>query len=404
MHIFQPLRNKAFAGLWLSYSVSVAATAILPTIITLMILDWHDGFASLGIALSVRTFGFIAGAVAGGYFADRWPRQRVLCTASILRCLSTLAILLFFHDNIVAISCCLFFSGAGEGIFRSAYQATMADIVTLEQRQTANALTTLSLRVGLTAGPLLAVAINTSFGATWGLGLASMLWALSAIAILGLPQHLARQNPAHGRAATNFLADYRDGLAEVLRHRWFIAGLSALLIWLGIGNSIQQLMLPVVSRESLGGDAFIGIALGAYSVGALVGGVLLGSVRISRPGIFAFSGLALYGLVPLALYSHSPTLVVVSYFLGGIGIELFNIPWFTAIQNEVPKNMLGRVSSIDFLISYGAAPLTLAAMPTFITAAGQGPALVISGIVVLIVPLFALLAPGALRFRDPRIP
>jgi len=401
MQILQPLRNKVFAGLWVSYSVSVAATAILPTILTLMILDWHNGIADLGIALSVRTFGFVAGAVVGGYFADRWPRQKVLCAASALRSASTLAIASLFHDNIIAIACCLFFSGAGEGIFRSAYQATMADVISAEFRQSANALTTLSLRIALTAGPLLAVVIHSSFGAEFGLGVVSFLWALSATVIFILQRRLIRQGVPSRRANANFLSDYRDGLAEAFRHRWFIAGLSVLLIWLGLGNSIQQLMLPVISRTYLNGDAFIGIALGAYSIGALAAGAFLGSFRVSRPGILAFCGLALYGLVPMALYSHSAALIVLSYFLGGVGIELFNIPWFTAIQNEVPKDMLGRVSSIDFLISYGAAPLTLAAMPMFVVSAGQEVALLAAGAVVLVAPLLALVVPGVAFFKEP---
>lgn len=202
-------------------------------------------------------------------------------------------------------------------------------------------------------------------------------------------------------SSRSFLADYRAGLAEALRHRWFVSGLVVLLIWLGLGNSIQQLMLPVISRSYLGGDAFIGLALGAYSVGAVAGAVFLGTFKVARPGILAFCGLALFGLVPLALYSHSAPLILLSYFLGGIGIELFNIPWFTAIQNEVPKEMLGRVSSIDFLISYGAAPLALAAMPALLQFAGEAPALLAAGMIVLIVPLLALAIPGTQQFKEP---
>ena len=402
MHILQPLRNPVFAGIWVSYSISVVATAILPTILTLMILDWHNGISDLGVALSLRTLGFVVGAVAGGYFADRLPRQKVLCGASALRSLSVLAIALFFHDKILAISACLFLSGAGEGIFRSAYQATMADVIASDLRQSANALTTLSLRIALTAGPLLAVAMHAGFGAKFGLFAASFFWALSAVIIFSLQRRLANPVGLAKREAKSFVADYREGLVEALRHRWFIAGLAVLLVWLGLGNSIQQLMLPIISRSYFGGDAFIGIALGAYSIGAVAGGIFVGTFRVSRPGMLAFIGLALFGLVPLSLYSHSGPLIILSYFLGGAGIELFNIPWFTAIQNEIPKDMLGRVSSIDFLVSYGAAPLTLAAMPTLLLLIGQGPALLLVGGIVIAVPMLALLVPGVKELKEPR--
>jgi MFS family permease len=399
MRIVQPLRNPAFVGLWLSYSASIGATSIVPTALTLMILDWQDGIADLGLALAVRTFGFLAGAVAGGHLADRYPRQGVLCGASALRSITVLTIAWILHGNIIAVSCCLFFAGAGEGISRSAYQATMADLVPDEQLQSANALTTLSMRIALTIGPLIAVAIHSRFGSLLGLQLAGGLWALSAFAAFAL-RRFHSTDEGMQRPRTNALADFRAGLTEAFRHRWFVAGLLALLVWLGLGNSIQQLLLPVISRAHLDGDAFIGIALGAYSVGALVGGLVMGSVRLRRPGILAFCGLALFGLVPLALATHSAILIVPAYFLGGFGIELFNIPWFTAIQNEVPKDMLGRVSSIDFLVSYGAAPLALAVMPLALETVGQRTSLLSVGAIVLIVPIVLLMVPSASRLKE----
>jgi Na+/melibiose symporter-like transporter len=105
--------------------------------------------------------------------------------------------------------------------------------------------------------------------------------------------------------------------------------------------------------------------------------------------------------VPLALCSQSAPLILAAYFLGGMGIELFNIPWFTAIQNEVPRDLLGRVSSIDFLVSYGAAPLALAAMPAALALVGQQAGLIATGVIVLVLPVLALRVPGTADFREP---
>lgn len=48
--------------------------------------------------------------------------------------------------------------------------------------------------------------------------------------------------------------------------------------------------------------------------------------------------------------------MVAAYVVAGLGIELFNVPWFTATQREVEPGKLARVSSLDFLFSYGLAP------------------------------------------------
>lgn len=404
MNLLQPLRHPAFSGLWTSYTLSTGATTILPTVLTLTILDWNRGIGDLGVVLSARTMGFLAGALIGGQIADRYRRDGAVIFACLLRALAVLAIAWIFDRNLTAFSVCLFLTGGGEGTFRSAYQSAIADVVGKDMLQQANALTTLSARIVQTAGPLLAVALYGLWGGTSALSLAAALWLLAGATVFCLrrrfPEH--RPDAAGSEKRPGLWASYVDGLKEARRHRWFIAGLWALLVWLGIGNAIQQLLLPVVSREVFGGDGVIGVALGCYACGALAGGLLLGSVSIPKTGLIGFIGLALYGLVPLALYSESLALILIAYALAGVGIELFNIPWFTAIQREVPREMLGRVSAIDFLISYGAAPLALAVMPAAIETLGRPTALVAAGLIVIAAPVVCLGMPGVAAMGERR--
>ena len=77
-------------------------------------------------------------------------------------------------------------------------------------------------------------------------------------------------------------------------------------------------------------------------------------------------------------------LLVAAYVVTGIGIELFNVPWFTATQREVEPRLLARVSSIDFLFSYGLAPLGLALIAPAMTAFGTGPVLLACTLICLL--------------------
>jgi hypothetical protein len=90
--------------------------------------------------------------------------------------------------------------------------------------------------------------------------------------------------------------------------------------------------------------------------------------------------------------------VVAAYVVTGIGIELFNVPWFTATQREVDPRLLARVSSVDFLFSYGLAPLGLALIAPAITAFGAGPVLLACAVVCLAAPAAAMLVPGTRAF------
>ncbi|GEN26536.1 hypothetical protein HVA01_01820 [Halovibrio variabilis] len=196
---------------------------------------------------------------------------------------------------------------------------------------------------------------------------------------------------------------YKEGLDEASSHRWFLAGLTALAIWLSMSYSIQQIMLPVTSKEMFGSNTLIGIALGCYSAGAIAASVFIGRIGAKKIGLVAFIGLSFYGFVPLALaYGESKYLILLAYFIGGIGIEAFNIPWFTAIQREVPESLIGRVTSFDFLVSYGVAPITLAIFPYAIDIFGSDYVLYFAGLITIFSSLIALLVPGAITLRDPK--
>ena len=75
----------------------------------------------------------------------------------------------------------------------------------------------------------------------------------------------------------------RDGFDEVRRRRW---------LWLGLLNAFLYLMLvvapfevigPVIAKRDLGGAFEWGVILTGFSVGTLLGGLVMLRVRLERP-------------------------------------------------------------------------------------------------------------------------
>lgn len=124
-------------------------------------------------------------------------------------------------------------------------------------------------------------------------------------------------------------------------------------------------------------------------------------------GWWAFAGLAAYGSVAVAMAVclsadvHWGVIVAV-YVVAGVGIEVFNVPWFTSVQREVAPQLVARVSSVDFLVSYGLAPLGLAAMAPAALHFGLVPVLVAVTIMCAIAGVLACLVPGTRTLHDPR--
>ncbi|PPK67011.1 MFS transporter [Actinokineospora auranticolor] len=398
------LRQKAFGRLWLSYTASAVATGLLPTALILAILDRHNGFTALGLVLGARTLGFLIGALPAGVIADRYPRAKALACSSLLRAAGAAAVALLLDLPTIALCAAVFLAGAGEGVFRSAYQALVGELVAEEHRHEANAATTLSLRVCLVAGPTAAVALHSGLGRTTSLLIAAALWLVSTALVAPLARG-DRKPPETNETSRNALADFGHGLREARRHRWFLAGLAALIFWLALGEAAKYLMLPIIARDRFGGDWLIGAALGAYSLGAVGAAVLMSRWRPRRPGIPAMIMLGSYGLVPLSLaFAHHSWIIIACCAVGGAGIEIFNIPWFTAIQREVPQHLQARVSALDFLVSYGMSPLGLALLPAIIADVGGTTTLTVCGLLVIAAALLTLLVPGMATFTDPHHP
>ena len=81
------------------------------------------------------------------------------------------------------------------------------------------------------------------------------------------------------------------------------------------------------------------------------------------------------------------------------------IVWVTLKQREVPAALLGRVSSLDWLISIGLLPISFALTGPVAAAIGAQATLVAAGVAGTVVTLSALLLPGMLAVeRSPALP
>ncbi|MFG2229906.1 MFS transporter [Streptomyces sp. NPDC048723] len=394
------LRDTAFLRLWAGTTASGLATWALPFVLGLAVLHRELGAAGLGLVLAARTAGFLVAVAVGGVLADRHAR-RVVVLWSALAAASAAPLLAFgLGRSLLVMTLAAALAGAGQGACRPAFQALTAEVVAADRRQQANAAMTMAIRTSTLAGPTL-TALLAAFAdvGTLLLGI-GLLWLVAAL----LP---GRGAPAAGPATpaprASLRAEFVDGIREARRHPWFLAGLGALTAVIALGYSATSVALPLISRDRYGTGWVMAAAMTAYTVGALGGALVTARRRPRSQGWSAFAGLACYGFAPLSLMLPvHPAVVIAAYVVAGIGIELFNVPWFTATQREVAPDKLARVSSLDFLLSYGLAPVGLALIAPAIDAFGVTPVLAVCAAACFLVPAAAALVPTARYFgRTP---
>jgi hypothetical protein len=121
--------------------------------------------------------------------------------------------------------------------------------------------------------------------------------------------------------------------------------------------------MPYVVKNSLhGGAGGLGLVFAAGGVGAIAASLLRGQLGLPRQPLtvvyLAWAGTA-FSLVGYALVGTVWEAMVVSFVSVGC-LTTGGIVWTTVLQSSIPGPMIGRVSSLDWLLSLGLAPISYA--------------------------------------------
>jgi DHA3 family tetracycline resistance protein-like MFS transporter len=395
--LLAPLRHRDFRLLWTGMCVSLVGDGIF-----LVAMAWQvyalsnapTALATVGIAMTLPT---IACLLLGGVVSDRFDRRRVILAADLLRgaAVGAVALLAFLGDlhlwHLVALVAVY---GVGTGFFAPAFDAIVPDLLPADELAQANSLDQfvrpLAFRL---AGPALGGLLVSALGAGSAFALDSLSFAASALALLAMRSRAAG-SPAPGGSVAG---DLRGGFEYVRRHVWlwgtFAAAAVAYLCFMGP----TEVLLPYVVKNSLHGSAAdLGLVLAAGGIGSVACAVAMGQGALPRREItFIY---LVWTLATLAVAGYGVATAMWQLMLVSVAFNALEtagtIVWATVKQREVPASLLGRVSSLDWLISIGLLPVSLALTGPLSAAIGPQSTLIAAGIVGGAVTLAALYLPG----------
>jgi DHA3 family tetracycline resistance protein-like MFS transporter len=284
--------------------------------------------------------------------------------------------------------------GAGTAFFNPAFDAVVPELLPPEALAAANALDQvvrpLAQRL---AGPALGGALVAAAGPGTAFALDAASFAVSAGALLTM-----RPQRRDGHAPPASLgADLRAGLTYVAGRRWLWVTLAAAALAFLAFMGPAEVLLPYLVKDSLHGSAAqLGLVLAAGGVGSAGCALLLARGGLPRQGItFMY---AAWTLATLAVAGYGLSTAIWQLMLASLafnGLETAGtIVWATAKQRHVPAALLGRVSSLDWLISTGLLPLSYALTGPVSGAIGVRQTLIGAGVLGGLVTFAALYAPG----------
>jgi predicted MFS family arabinose efflux permease len=191
------------------------------------------------------------------------------------------------------------------------------------------------------------------------------------------------------------MGDLVHGWRVFVSFRWIVVIVAAFSVIVMVERGAMEVMGPVLAKQEYGGAAGWAVVLTGMSLGLLAGGIAASRLRPGRPMVVAMLGmLALPVLLVALAFSVSLALVTAFAFVLGIAWELMAVLWFTALQVNVPRESLSRVSAYDAMGSLMFGPIGLALAGPLIAAIGLESAFLLSAAVITVAVLATLLSPA----------
>lgn len=395
-----PLRaSRDFRWLFSGQVVSAVGDQLFPIAVAVLVLDGGGSAGDLGLVLAARFAALVLFALLGGVWADRLPRVRVLIGADAVRLLAVIGLLGAASTSppVPALAALTFLVGAGEAFFRPAYGALLPTVLPPDQLAAGNALSSASSQLAVVLGPALGGLLVAFADVHWLFVLDAVTFAVSLLTLLRV------REPAHVAAPrTRVLTEMREGLAAVRERPWIAAILGMATVQLLLVVAPCMVLLPLVVKETTGSTGDFGFVLAVGAVGNVIGALAAGRWRPRLAGLWGTLGILLYVLQPLALLMDAGVPVLAAaWFVAGLGLGPFIVYWETALQADVPRELLARVIAVDWTCSLALLPLGLAVTGPLVDVVGDEPVLVVAVVVLVVSTLLPLLVPGVKEYRTP---
>jgi predicted MFS family arabinose efflux permease len=384
-----PLRNRNFRLLFTGRLVDALGDAVSPAALTLAIVIATRSSAGLALVLVCALLPKVALLPFGGVVVDRLGPRRVAMAAAVVSGIAQLFIgllLIAGHIDFPLIATVAAVKGAASAFDAPATLPLVAGTADEDGRQAANSLMGVATSATNLAGPALAGVLIFTVGAGWAFVADAATFGFSAgtLALIKVRPVQVPRLYRRGARAMALRDDLAAGWAEVRSRTWYWTSLIGHATW-NFAAGMLATTGPLIAVTELGGKAVWLAALQASAAGYLIGAFIAGRTKVNRAILVGNFALMSYA-VPLVLFAIAAPAwaVVIAYGLAMACLGFLNPVWETAVQQEIPAQVLARVSAYDWLVSLAAMPLGYALGPVLVRQFGYTWPLTATAILVLI--------------------
>jgi MFS family permease len=386
---FQTLRHRDFRYLWFADTISAFGTQMQRVAITWQVFELTNSAFQLGLLGLFRFLPTLLFGLIGGVAADQRDRRQILIWTQLCMMLSTgvLAITTFSGSvTLPLIYGITFLSSTISAMSNPSKQALIPALVPRRELVGAAATINLSMQTASVIGP---AAGGVVIGVA-GVGTAYLIDSISFLAVI-IAVVVMKTRPEHIALTSRGFAAAVDGL----KFLWATPILLVVMIldfvatYFGASTTLMPIFAETVHHVGAQG---LGLLLSSAAVGAVIGGVLLGSLPIpQRPGRVITLAILAYGAC-IAGFGLSPNMPLAMLFLAGSGAaDSVSMAMRHSIRNLVtPDEYRGRVAASHSTFAQGGPQLGELQAGTLASFLGAPTAVAIGGTMTIISCLIAI--------------
>jgi MFS family permease len=391
------LREPNFRFYFLSRLVNGAGSTMGGIALVFAVLEVSSSPSALGLVLAAHTVPEVALTLFGGVIADRFGRTLVIQVCNVLAGMTQLAIAGLVISGsaqlwqLVVLSAV---NGTVAAISFPALASVMPQLVPHEQLQPANVLMSMQRGIVSVVGPAVGGVLVVTVGAGWAVAIDGLTYLAAAAMLL-----LVRvPPPLPPEERTSTWDDLREGWRYFRSTTWLWVVVLAFCMLNALHAGAFFTLGPLLAKSGSIGEAGWGLILSAGAAGLLLTTFVMLKVTLQRPLFWGMLGCALFG-VPMVVLAVHPDLgwMLAASVLGGAGLEVFNLGWNLAMQEQVRDEMLSRAYAYDSLGSWIAMPIGQLAAGPLAVAFGTRHTILAAGILYFVLCLATL---GSRSVRD----
>ena len=391
---------QGFRLFWLSTSIFVLGASAFPIALAVTVLDAGGTASSLGLILGARVLSGVLFAPFAGVWTDRLPRKQVMIVADLSRAAIVFSMVFVSAPELphFLLALAVFLMGVGDAFGAASAGAIMPSLLPDEKLPAGNVARGIMVKSASIIGPGIGGVSVFLIGGRLTFAFTAIAFAVGTIFLAKIKEDMNTD----GKPQESFMVEMREGLRTVIEIPWIGAMIAMVSIQLMVVLAAENVLLPVITRREFGTNTAFALSAVAFSVGAIISAIACVKLKIKHQGQFSVLVWMLLIIAPLSIaFPISQTFVVVAYLLAGFSVGPWEAFWASAIQREVPRELQGRVFSLDHMGSVGLMPLGMALVGPAVNLFGEKQLLIGASIFHVIVGFLVLRIPGVKDMKMP---